>query len=68
VEYRGQESGESWRDRDRPLRGRVEEIDAIGESPDKKVSIEVWFIGISGISVTSGLCTLKSRNVKPRRG
>jgi hypothetical protein len=41
-------------------RGRVEEISAIGESPDKESSIGVWVIGISGIPVTKCLCTLVS--------
>jgi hypothetical protein len=37
-----------------------------GKVPMRRPSIRVWFIGISEIPVTSYLCTLESRNAKPR--
>jgi hypothetical protein len=37
-----------------------------GKVPTRRPSIGFWFIGISEIPVTSYLCTLESRNAKPR--
>ena len=49
------------------FRGHVVEICAIGENPDKEsIHRHLEFIGISGIQVTSDLCTLKSRSMKLR--
>jgi hypothetical protein len=44
----------------------VAAIGAVGESPDRKSSIGMWVIGISGIPVTRCLCNSESRNAKPR--
>jgi hypothetical protein len=44
--------------------GRVAAIGAIGESPDRKLLIGVWVIGISGILVTKCLCILESRSLE----
>jgi hypothetical protein len=46
----------------------VAAIGAIGESPDRKSSIDILVIGISGILVTRGLGILESRSPKPRQG
>jgi hypothetical protein len=43
-------------------------IRAIGESPDRKLSIGILVIGISGILVTRGLGISESRSLKPRQG
>jgi hypothetical protein len=44
----------------------VATIGVVGESPDRKSSIGMWVIGISGIPVTRCLCNSESRNAKPR--
>jgi hypothetical protein len=49
-------------------RGRVAAIGAIGKSPDRKSSINIPVIGISGILVTRGLGISESRSPKPRQG
>jgi hypothetical protein len=46
----------------------VAAIRAIGESPDRKSSIGILVIGISGILVTRGLGISESRSPKPRQG
>jgi hypothetical protein len=46
----------------------VAAIGAIGESPDRKSSIGILVIGISGILVTRGLGISESRSPKPRQG
>jgi hypothetical protein len=46
----------------------VAAIGAVGESPDRKSSIGILVIGISGILVTRGLGISESRSPKPRQG
>jgi hypothetical protein len=43
-------------------------INIIGESPNRKLLISVWVIGISGILVTRCLYILESRTSKPQQG